>query len=86
VVLERTRVASCRERSSRRGAEIAPVTAAAVEGPSAAARPHVDDVATITYWAYRKGRVGVDACTASDVRLARGATGDARQPVHVSGR
>ncbi|WP_299037035.1 hypothetical protein [uncultured Pseudokineococcus sp.] len=53
--------------------------------PFAAIRPHVDAVATMTYWSHRKGTVEADAYTASDVRLVREATRDSRLPVHVIG-
>ncbi|WP_298805170.1 hypothetical protein [uncultured Pseudokineococcus sp.] len=53
--------------------------------PFAAIRPHVDALATMTYWVYRKGKVEAGAYTASDVRLAREVSRDARLPVHVIG-
>ncbi|MEJ5946563.1 hypothetical protein WDZ17_14795 [Pseudokineococcus basanitobsidens] len=53
--------------------------------PFAALRPHVDAVATMTYWSYRTGKVEAGAYAASDVRLAREAARDPRLPVHVIG-
>lgn len=56
-----------------------------VDVPFAETQPHVDAVASMTYWAYRKGKVDVSPYTGSDLRLARKAGHDARLPVHVIG-